>query len=300
MLMLSLSLLWLIGCDLKEEPSDVSITENQKVDSLFLLGKAQGTLTNPLLEEVSGLVLSLRYPNRMYLHTDSGGEAAVYVIDTLGNELGKIDLPGIKNRDWEDIALGQGPSGTTYLYLADVGDNDGKYDEIYLLRFPEPELLQPVLSASIEQAVLNYVGGPRDAETLLADPISGDLFLVSKRESKSALYQVPLSAFQGVKQSLQKILEFDFTGAVGGDVSKDGSQVLIKTYFQVFYWSRDLGETLLQALQRPAIRLPYTPEPQGEAIGFNRYGNAYFTLSEKRNGVLPVLYRYAKNEQVKK
>lgn len=298
--MLSLSLLWLIGCDLKDEPSDVSFTENQKVDSLFLLGKAQGTLTNPLLEEVSGLVLSQRYPNRMYLHTDSGGEAAVYVIDTLGNELGKIDLPGIKNRDWEDMALGQGPNGTSYLYLADVGDNDGKYDEIYLLRFPEPELIQPLLSASIEQAVLNYVGGPRDAETLLADPISGDLFLVSKRESKSALYQVPLSAFQGVKQSLQKIHEFDFTGAVGGDVSKDGSQVLIKTYFQVFYWSRDLGETLLQALQRPAIRLPYTPEPQGEAIGFNRYGNAYFTLSEKRNGVLPVLYRYAKNEQYRR
>ena len=298
--MLLLSLLWLIGCDLKEEPSDVSFTENQKVDSLFLLGKAQGTLTNPLLEEVSGLVLSQRYPNRMYLHTDSGGEAAVYVIDTLGNELGKIDLPGIKNRDWEDMALGQGPNGTTYLYLADVGDNDGKYDEIYLLRFPEPELLQPVSSSNIEQAVLNYVGGPRDAETLLADPLSGDLFLVSKRESKSALYQVPLSAFQGVKQSLQKIHEFDFTGAVGGDVSKDGSQVLIKTYFQVFYWSRDLGETLLQALQRPAIRLPYTPEPQGEAIGFNRYGNAYFSLSEKRNGVLPVLYRYAKNELYKK
>jgi hypothetical protein len=300
MLMLSLSLLWLIGCDLKDEPSDVSFTENQKVDSLFLLGKAQGTLTNPLLEEVSGLVLSQRYPNRMYLHTDSGGEAAVYVIDTLGNELGKIDLPGIKNRDWEDIALGQGPNGISYLYLADVGDNDGKYDEIYLLRFPEPELIQPLLSASIEQAVLNYVGGPRDAETLLADPISGDLFLVSKRESKSALYQVPLSAFQGVKQSLQKIYEFDFTGAVGGDVSKDGSQVLIKTYFQVFYWQRDMGQTLLQALQGPAIRLPYTPEPQGEAIGFNYFGNAYFTLSEKRNGVLPVLYRYVKNERYKK
>lgn len=298
--MLFLSLLWLIGCDLKDEPSDVSFTENQKVDSLFLLGKAQGTLTNPLLEEVSGLVLSQRYPNRMYLHTDSGGEAAVYVIDTLGNELGKIDLPGIKNRDWEDIALGQGPNGISYLYLADVGDNDGKYDEIYLLRFPEPELIQPLLSASIEQAVLNYVGGPRDAETLLADPVTGDIYLVSKRESKSALYQVPLSAFQGVKQSLQKVHEFDFTGAVGGDVSKDGSQVLIKTYFQVFYWSRDVGETLLQALQRPAIRLPYTPEPQGEAIGFNCYGNAYFTLSEKRNGVQPVLYRYAKNELHKK
>lgn len=298
--MLFFSLFWFTGCGLKEEPSDPPFIENQNIDSLFLLGKAQGTLINPLLEEVSGLVLSQKFPNRMYLHTDSGGEAAVYVIDTLGNELGKINLLGIKNRDWEDIALGQGPNGISYLYLADIGDNDGKYDEIYLLRFAEPEFLQDVSSSAIEQAVLNYVGGPRDAETLLVDPVSGDLFLVSKRESKSALYQVPLSAFQGGKQALQKIYEFNFTGAVGGDVSKDGSQVLIKTYFHVFYWQRDVGQTLLEALQRPAIRLPYTPEPQGEAIGFNRLGNAYFTLSEKRNGVLPVLYRYSKNQFYKK
>ena len=35
---------------------------NQRVDSLFLAGIPQGKLANPLLEEVSGLVASQRYP----------------------------------------------------------------------------------------------------------------------------------------------------------------------------------------------------------------------------------------------
>jgi hypothetical protein len=38
---------------------------NQRIDSLFLPGIPQGKLANPLLEEVSGLVVSQRYPNRL-------------------------------------------------------------------------------------------------------------------------------------------------------------------------------------------------------------------------------------------
>ena len=268
--------------------------ENSKVDSLFLAGIPQGKLTNPLLEEVSGLVASQRYPNRLYVHTDSGGEAAVFVLDTLGNELGRLDLSGLKNRDWEDIAIGPGPNGSSYIYIAEIGDNEAKHEEIYLYRFAEPELLQPIPSDAIEQVKLQFPGGPKDAETLLADPISGTLFIVSKREPKNALYQVPATAFEKGSATLEKVHEFDFNSSVAGDISKDGSQILIKTYLAVFYWKRTEKQSLVEALKAPPVRLPYVPEPQGEAIGFNFKGDAYFTLSEKRNGVMPTLYRYPK------
>ena len=81
---------------------------------------------------------------------------------------------------------------------------------------------------------------------------------------------------------------------MGGDISKDGSQILIKTYLAVFYWKRTEKQSLVEALKVVPMRLPYVPEPQGEAIGFNFKGDAYFTLSEKRNGVMPTLYRYPK------
>lgn len=118
--------------------SEKKESENQKIDSLFLAGIPQGKLTNPLLEEVSGLAVSHRYPNRLYVHTDSGGEAAVFVLDTLGNELGKLDLLGLTNRDWEDIAVGPGPNGSSYIYVAEIGDNEAKYNQISLYRFAEP------------------------------------------------------------------------------------------------------------------------------------------------------------------
>jgi hypothetical protein len=267
---------------------------NQRIDSLFLAGIPQGKLANPLLEEVSGLVASHRYPNRLYVHTDSGGESAVFVLDTLGNELGRLDLSGLKNRDWEDIAIGPGPNGSSYIYVAEIGDNEAKYEEIYLYRFAEPELLQAIPSTAIDQVILQYPGGPKDSETLLADPITGTLFLVSKREPKNALYQVPATAFEKVSAMLEKVLEFDFNSSVAGDISKDGSQILIKTYLAVFYWKRTDKQSLVEALKAVPMRLPYVPEPQGEAIGFNAKGNAYYTLSEKRNGIIPTLYRYPK------
>ena len=268
--------------------------ENSKVDSLFLAGIPQGKLANPLLEEVSGLVASQRYPNRLYVHTDSGGEAAVFVLDTLGNELGRLDLSGLKNRDWEDIAIGPGPNGSSYIYIAEIGDNEAKHEEIYLYRFAEPEQLQPISRIAIDQVKLQFPGGPKDAETLLADPISGALFLVSKREPKNALYQVPAAAFEKGSAMVEKVHEFDFNSSVAGDISKDGSQILIKTYLAVFYWKRTGKQSLVEALKVAPIRLPYVPEPQGEAIGFNFQGDAYFTLSEKRNGITPTLYRYPK------
>ena len=200
---------------------------NQRIDSLFLAGIPQGKLANPLLEEVSGLVASRRYPNRLYVHTDSGGEAAVYVLDTLGNELGKLVLFGLNNRDWEDIAVGPGPNGSSYIYVAEIGDNEAKHEEIYLYRFAEPEQLQAIPSDAIDKAKLQFPGGPKDAETFLVDPVSGDLFLVSKRDTKNTLYRVPADGFEKGKVVLEKLHSFDFTSSVGGDVSRDGSQILI-------------------------------------------------------------------------
>ena len=266
----------------------------QKIDSLFLAGTPQGKLANPVLEEVSGLVVSHRYPNRLYVHTDSGGEAAVFVLDTLGNELGKLELSGLSNRDWEDIAIGPGPNGSSYIYVAEIGDNEAKYDQIYLYRFAEPELLQAIPSAAIDRVSLQFPGGPKDAESFLVDPISGELYLVSKREAKNTLYRVPADGFEKGNTLLEKLHSFDFTSSVAADVSRDGSQILIKNYLQVFYWTRQANQSLSEALQAPPQRLPYVPEPQGEAIGFNFKGDAYFTLSEKRNGIVPTLYRYPK------
>lgn len=89
-------------------------------------------------------------------------------------------------------------------------------------------------------------------------------------------------------------MTIDLTMSVAGDISMDGTQILIKNYLVVFYWERDPSESIPEALARNPVILPYKPEPQGEAIAFAPNGKSYFTLSEKRSGIDPVLYRYYK------
>ncbi|MFL0685650.1 MAG: hypothetical protein ACJLTB_21005 [Algoriphagus aquaeductus] len=265
-----------------------------KIDSVYLAGIPQGVINNPILEEISGLAFSQKHPNLIYVHTDSGGEAAVYLLDSLGKELGVIELEGVKNRDWEDIAVGPGPGGKPYVFVAEIGDNAAIHSEICIIRFPEPNSITANSTVKPEVLRLTYPGGARDAETLMVDPISGDLFIVSKRDDKNTLYRVPQSAFSKGKATLEKLHNLDFTSSVAGDISSDGSKILIKNYFTIYYWERKTGESIPQALQRVPKRLPYVPEPQGEAIGFNPSGNSFFTISEKRFNIHPTLYRFPK------
>lgn len=265
-------------------------------DSLYSGPKAKGKLENKAIDEASGLAFSRTHTGILYTHNDSGGDPYVYIMDTLGKDQGKIILEGIKNRDWEDIAVGPGPlANASYIYVGEIGDNNAVYPEIQIHRFPEPKKLEKSQTVKPETLTLVYPDGPRDAETLMIDPISKDIFILSKRDSANILYRTTQEAFrQKGKVTLEKVMTLDFTMSVAGDIAVDGSQILIKNYLAVFYWERRPGETIPEALSRNPVVLPYKPEPQGEAIAFDPTGKSYFTLSEKRFQIEPVLYRYYK------
>ncbi|GMQ24789.1 hypothetical protein Aoki45_14710 [Algoriphagus sp. oki45] len=262
------------------------------MDSLYLPGERIKEINDPALEEVSGLAFSRIQPNLLYLHVDSGGESVVFLMDSLGKSLGKINLLDTPNRDWEDIAVGPGPKGKSYVYVGEIGDNAGIYPEIRLYRFSEPEKVTSSLEVQPEVAVLNYPDGAKDAETLMVDPWTGEIYILSKRDEKNTLYRVPKDAFSKKKSVLEELIKLPFSSAVAGDISADGTRILIKNYFAVYYWERKKGESLTDALSRMPVRLPYVPEPQGEAIGFSPSGKSYFTVSEKRFNIQPFLYRY--------
>lgn len=261
-------------------------------DTLFSFGKEVKTIEDSNWSEISGLAFSHRYPNRIYLHNDSGGEAAVYLMDSLGNASGKVFLNNATNRDWEDIAVGPGPKEKSYVYVAEIGDNFARYDAVKIYRFTEPENLDS--SVEVEVATLTYPGGAKDAESLFVDPISGEIYIVSKRDESNTLYRVPANAFDSKESQLEELIKFPFTYSVAADISADGAMILIKSYTTIFFWGRNPGETISETLSRAPIQLPYSPEPQGEAIAFSPDGKAFYTLSETRFDILPVLYRYQK------
>lgn len=262
-------------------------------DSLYTAPQALGTLDNGDIDEASGLVASQVHPFLLYTHNDSGGEPEVYMIDTLGKYQGKIKLDGVRNQDWEDIAVGPGKeAGSTYIYVGDIGDNNAKRDKVQVYRFPEPAALQEDVTVQAERITLTYPGGPRDAETLMVDPWNGDLLILSKRDTSNTLYRATAEQLDAKEVVLEKVMKLPITMAVGGDISADGKHILIKNYWAVYYWEREEGESLTEVFARTPIQLPYKPEPQGEAIGFSASGDRYYTLSESRFRIKPVLYQY--------
>lgn len=265
----------------------------QVEDSLYTSGKEMGVVDHSLIDEASGLVFSRKHDNVLYTHNDSGGLPVVYQLDSTGKTVREIELKGTENRDWEDIAIGPDKENEkSYIYVGEIGDNRGVYPSIKLLRFEEPEPGEGKVQVEPKVTELSYPDGPKDAETLMVDPWDGDVYIVSKRDSSNILYRLKAEETEKDQAELEKVLELPITMSVGGDISPDGKEIIIKNYWVIYHWERREGESLADALSRKPVQLPYSPEPQGEALAFGKDGGSYFTLSEQRFRIKPVLYQY--------
>jgi len=141
-------------------------------------------------------------------------------------------------------------------------------------------------AASIGSVVLQYPDGARDAESLLVDQVSGDLYIISKREAAVRVYRAPRPAFADETVTMEYIATLAHTWVVAADVCADNATVLVKTPTQVYAYVSDSGIAAAFA-QAPTARL-YTAEPQGEAIAANPTCTAYATLSEGSNQPLTI------------
>ena len=296
---------WLLGICSCSSDSIQDASENAP----FAAPYNSGAVNHDLLDEVSGLVASRKNPAALWVHNDSGHPAELYLISTQGQLLATYQLPHAEHFDWEDIAIGPGPvAGETYLYLGDIGDNLLMYDEHYIHRFIEPTYI-PTASlvvdtiAEYDQLSFFYPEGSVDAETLLIDPATQDLFVLTKEMSQIRVYRLRYPLVPSLRQPAQRVATLPFEGAnlldrlVGGDISADGQEILLKTYEHIRYWHRaDTMISLPSLLQLPADTLPYRAEPQGEAIGFAADGSGYYTLSERNFGRNLHLYFYPRIE----
>jgi hypothetical protein len=252
------------------------------------------TVEEPEIDEASGLAASIITPGLLYTHNDSGGKPIIYVLNYQGLMPAKIALYGIKNRDWEDIATCTDPkNGKPYVYVGDIGDNSAVHPTSFIYRFEEPELADTLITiGSIERIEYVYADGPRDAEALFADPRSGDLYVISKREEKSSVYRLPYPQSTTTLNTAQKVATLPFNWVTAADISPNGHSILVKTYTNIYRFKRGAGATVAQALNGKYKNMRYYPEEQGEAIAWDTQGRGYFTLSERIGDVFVDLYYY--------
>lgn len=271
-------------------------------NSLFESAFVEGEVDFSQIDEASGLAVSRHNKNYLWTHNDSGDLNRIFLVHKDGTYQGSFKLLETGNRDWEDMAIASGPEASlNYLYIADIGDNDAKYNEKHIYRLPEPLLelannqVQWVELEGAERISFVYPEGKKmDAETLLVDPLTLDIFIVTKREFPVTVYRLAYPQSTTETTVAEKYGTLPFTMATGGDISASGEEIVIKTMERVFMWKRTLNESIADAFMREPIRLPYLPEPQGEAIAFDKDDAAYYTLSEKKSGITPKMYSYKK------
>jgi hypothetical protein len=228
----------------------------------------------PLLKEVSGIADSKTAPGHVWAHQDRGNPPQLHLINYDGTVKKNIYIKGARNRDWEDMAL----VGSD-LYIADIGDNFKAFTEYTIYIMPEPALgIDTVYS--FETIRFRYPDGAHDAEALLVDPTTKDIFIITKSDDPAAIYKLSFPYSTAEVNTAVKSGQLTYKGAVGAALSPDGKEIIVKTYFALFHYIR-AGASIDAALQKKPATLPYRIEPQGEAVTFANNNGGYFTLSEK-------------------
>jgi len=269
----------------------------------FMDGVQLGTVESSLLTEISGVAASRENADVLWVHNDSGDSARIYAMSIQGKHLGVYNLVGASATDWEDIALGPGPTeGQDYVYVGDTGDNARQRSSVTVYRVAEPLVgaTQDPVTVDLDDvdALPMQYPGPEvyDCEALLVDPVSGDILLVTKDragENLAHVFRNPAPHTPGVMVTLELVDSIPLPAQVtGGDVSPSGDAVLLRLYSQGYYWSRATGTNLWEAFSGTACPVPLAVEPQGEAVAFAPLappswgergaadGLGYFTVSE--------------------
>jgi hypothetical protein len=253
-------------------------------------------LNHKKLSEISGMAASVRNKGLLWVHNDSGNDPEVYLVDKDLNILLTCKLAGVKNRDWEDIAAGPGPEpGKTYLYVAEIGDNEARYPYKHIYRFEEPlrpQAEKEITVTHIETITFQLPHHTKDTETLLLDAGTKDLYIISKREQPVYVYRLPFPQSTTDTLTAETLATLPMTQIVGGDLSVDGKELLLKNYEHIYYWKRKAGETFADMVKRTPYEIEYEPEPQGESIAFAIDGGGFFTLSEQNAQQETYLYYY--------
>ena len=258
-----------------------------------LVTSSAGPITDPALTEISGIHVGVRNPGIWWVHNDSGDTARVFALDATGAVRGTYSLTGATAVDWEDIAVVAGPSaGSGSIYAADIGDNALARTEIQLYRVAEPAV--PATGPAVTEALsgvetlhLTYPDGPHDAETLMVDPDTGDVIVITKLlfGGTVGVYRAAGPLADGSTTELTKVADLAYPSGLanavtGGDVAADGSAVVIRTYGAVRVYNRPKGGTLWHAFDAAPCNAPLPSELQGEAVTFNPGATSIATVSE--------------------
>lgn len=266
--------------------------------SVFKPAVKTGIIEGTHLTEASGMVASIKNKEHFWVINDSGNHAKLYLINTKGETVHSWWINDVLNTDWEDLAIRyDASSGKSSILIGDIGDNYAIRKSINILEIEEPKFssAQDTMISNFKNYHFRYEDGPRDAETLLYDPKSLKLFVVTKREENVRIYQADEQLIENDTMLLTFKSKLPFHNVTSGDITLNGNEILLKNYNAIFYWDGVNEKDMLSTFSQEHELVQYTPEPQGESICWDRSGKGFYTLSEKSWAKNQVLYFFERS-----
>ncbi len=240
------------------------------------------SLSDPRLDEISGLAPGLASPSVVYAENDSGDSARFFALDArTGAVRGVYSVSGAHNVDWEDLAVAPDSAGHDSVWLADIGDNDAERADVTVYRVDEPRLsagqdVGDVATSAPDVWTLRYPDGAVNAESFMVAP-GGIGYLVTKSVlGASTVYRLPVRPGAGELTEVARVQfapagsadPFGVVGeltATGASISPDGSLLAIRTYSDAYLWHLSDGD-VAAALRAEPTRVTLPDQPQGESI----------------------------------
>ena len=280
-----------------------SRTKTRPESSPYGPPKVIGTIRNEAINESSGLVASRTTPGVYWTHNDSGDGPFLYAIRTDGEYFGVWRVTGAEAIDWEDISIGPGPvRGKSYLYIGDIGDNSSARKEIVVYRVlePKPTLAdqhssksKPRITENAEAIRLRYPDGTHDAEALLVDPKSGNIYVVTKVALQNPIvYEATAGTNSPQPITMKSLGELKvpslFGGIItGGSVSPDGKRIALCDYFQGYEAVLPVNSSNFEDIwKQRLVSFDFGKRKQGESIAYRLDGLALLGTSEGRGSSL--------------
>jgi hypothetical protein len=259
---------------------------------------AAGHVTGSALNNLSGMAVSRRNAGVLYVHNDMTRQE-FFAVSESGALLGTYAWTGTTVDDMEDMAVGHCPSGPagSCVYLADIGGNLAPRTTFAIVRTPEPAVTvgqAAVTSAvTVERLAFSYEDGAHNAESLLVDPGSDNLYVVTKPDAGPATVYRVTGAFGGAAVVAHKIADLTVPKSTDRQTSAAsahpcGAGFLLRTYNTLYEFRVAPGAPFESAFAVAPVAVPVATETQGEAVAYAPDGLRYFTTGE---GSMPALNR---------
>jgi hypothetical protein len=223
-----------------------------------LAGNEVTRFADPQIVESSGLVaLDDPLGDSLVTTNDSGDTGRLFTVDLGTGRTTRVTHWSADPEDVEALA----PAGDGTVWVGDIGDNraDRETVSVTQVNVVGVEPRYPTFE-------LRYPGGPRDAESLLADPATGRLYVVSKGVLGGALYAAPEELSHQHPNLLEEV------GPVLGIATDaaffpDGRHLIVRSYTEaaVYSWP-ELTEV---------GRFGLPDQQQGEGIAVAADGTIY-------------------------